>query len=119
MLDNELTLNDGTADHVYDLVSRSGMNSMRREDSVDSELASALIINNTVDLNSLANNRHLVQFKLNEKDATTGELYSCVVHMVINRHKKFSDAGVLNLCARLKAYLTDVTLVTDNLVGGN
>jgi hypothetical protein len=122
MLSNTLTLNDGTTDHDYDLVSREGMNSIRRETGVDSHLASSLVIKNTVDLgNSAARNRHFVALQGFYEDTVDnpGILLPWSVHVVISRHKLVPDSLLLDRCVRLADFLDNASDVTDVLVGGN
>lgn len=119
MLANSLTLNDGTADHVYDLVSREGMSSVRRELSTDSADGHALVIKNTIDLsNPSAKNRHLVQFNWNEVSAE-GDVYPASVHVVISRHKLVTDAEIEVKIAQLAAFLGVAANIDDILIGGN
>jgi len=120
MLANTITLNDGTSDHVYDLVSRQGMESLRRETGVSSSLNSGLTVKNTVDLgNASAQNRHLVQIARKEIDATTGAEYKGSVHCVISRDKNFTDAELALMIAQLCAFLGVSANITDILLGGN
>lgn len=122
MLTNTITLSEdgGTTTADYDLVSREGMSSMRRETGVDSALGSALIIKNTVDINNpSAKNRHLIQLVGNEEDATTGELYPYSVHAVISRDKNVTDATIKKKCVELADFLDNSTDMDDVLVGGN
>jgi hypothetical protein len=119
MLDNQITLNDGTDDHVYDLVSREGMTSVRRELSTDSADAHALIIKNTIDMsNPSSKNRHLVQFTWNEVSAE-GVTYPASVHIVIARHKLVTDAEISVKVAQLAAFLGVTANIDAILIGGN
>lgn len=120
MLANQITLNDGTDNHIFDLVSRSGMNSVRRETGVSSTLASVMEIKNDVDLNSATkHNRHLVRLAYNDVDAVTGDLYPVSVHLVVSRHKKADDATILKKITCLADFLAPTTDVTNVLLGGN
>lgn len=120
MLSNTITVNDGTTDHSFDLVSREGMSSVRRETNTSSELGSVFNIKNTVDLSATSQpNRHLVQFQKSEKDATTGELYPVTVHMVVTRHKKASDAFVKEQVALCSNATALAGFMDDVLMGGN
>lgn len=120
MFSNTITLNDGTNDHLFDLVSRQGMKSDRREQSVASQAASVLTLQNTIDLNNqAATNRHFIRFGWNDIDATTGELYPGSVHAVVQRHKLVDDANIIIKCALLSAFLGSSTNVSEMLVGGN
>jgi hypothetical protein len=120
MLSNTITLNDGVDDNTYDLVSREGMNSIRRETGVSSTIGSALVIKNTVDLNApTTKNRHLIQLSQNEIDGTTGEKYPFSVHVVITRDKNVADATIKKLCVELAAFITSSTNMDDVLIGGN
>lgn len=121
MLANTITLADDVpANHNYDLVSRSGMNSDRRETGVASNVESVLSIKNTVVLGGKSDtNRHLIRFGWNEVDAVTGELYPCAVHAVITRHKMAPDAAIISKCEEMGNLLKDGTILDDILVGGN
>lgn len=122
MLSNTVTLSNdgGTTTADYDLVSREGMNSVRRETGVASELASALIIKNTVDINSqTAKNRHLLQLTKNEEDATTGELYPYSCHVVVSRDKRVTDANVKLMLMELADLISTSADMDDVLLGGN
>jgi len=120
MLANTITLNDGTSDHLYDLVSRKGMESIRRETGVSSTLGSSLVIKNTVDLNSpTAKNRHLVQLVKSELNATTGIFMPYSVHAVVTRDKGVSDANITLMVAQLAAFLGVSANLADVLLGGN
>lgn len=108
MLANEITVTDGTTPGVFDLISREGTNSIRRQTGVDSDVSGQLNIKNTVDLSSSSTkkNRHLApQFIGYEKDATTGEISTCTVHTVIVRDKAYSDEGVALLVAYNGSFL--------------
>lgn len=120
MLTDTITLTDsGAATHSYSLVSRSGMESMRRETNVSSSMGSVLSIKNTIDLNNdAARNRHLVQFSTNEIDAVTGEKYPLTVHVVISRHKSVSDTYIVEKCSQLADFL-NATNIAEVLIGGN
>lgn len=120
MLSNTITLADDSAtDHSYDLVSRSGMTSDRRETGVASSIGSVLSIKNTVVLNDDSPNRHLIRFGWNEVDGTTGELYPCSVHAVITRHKLATDAALKERLHQLGVLLQTSATIDDILVGGN
>ena len=121
MLSNSVVLvDDLAANHTYDLVSRQGMESIRREDGVASNLGSALLIKNTVDMNApTAKNRHLVQLVWNEIDGTTGEIYPASVHAVITRHKMVADSAIISKLDELASFITSTTNMQDLLVGGN
>lgn len=120
MLPDTITLADMTpANHSYDLVSRQGMNSDRRETGVASKIASVLSIKNTVDLSSDAVNRHLIRFGWNDVDATTGELYPCSVHVIIQRHKLADDADLNQRLHQLGNLIMNETYMNDVFMGGN
>jgi len=119
MLSNTIILNDGVGDNTYDLVSRSGMSSVRREVGSASSEASALTIKNTIDLNAPeTKNRHLVQISWNEI-GSEGQVYPASVHVVVSRHKMVSDAEIKSRCAEMAAFIGSSTNLTDILVGGN
>lgn len=120
MLANEIVLNDGVGDNTYDLVSREGMSSLRREVGVASNLGSVLEIKNTVDLNApTAKNRHLIRLAQSEIDGTTGVLYPFSVHCVITRDKNASDASIKALLMELSALISTSASMDDVLLGGN
>lgn len=120
MLSDTITLTDSSAtDHSYSLVSRQGMESMRRETGVSSAIGSVLTVKNTVDLNNpSARNRHLIQLATNEIDAVTGEKYPLSAHIVISRHKNVTDAYVLEKVSQLADFVTAAN-VAEVLIGGN
>lgn len=119
MLSDTLVLNDGT-DHSYDLVLRSGMESLRREVGVASNLGSGLRISNQVDLAaSETKNRHLVQLSWTDVDADDVPVYQGSVHVVISRHKNVTDAKLKLKLKQLADFIADATLVDTVLLGGN
>lgn len=123
MLANTITLTNATpTDHIYDLVSREGMSSIRRDTTLESSLNSALVIKNTVDLgNVAARNRHLIQLSRNYEDAE-GVIHPYSVHLVISRAKAVPDADVELLVSEMKDFLIEANSgvdVTDILRGGN
>lgn len=122
MLDNLLTLNDGTVDKTYDLVSRQGMESIRRETTanVPSREGSSLKISNSIDVNNLsAKNRHLVQLFWKDDDADGVPSYEGSVHVVISRHKNVTDAKLLSKLGQLADVISDATVMGKILIGGN
>lgn len=120
MLDNTITLSDGTLTHDYDLVSRLGMESLRRETGVPSREGSVLQIKNTVDLNAPASkNRHLIQLFWKDDDADGVASYEGSVHVVISRDKNVSDDKLINKLKQLAAFISSQTNVEDVLIGGN
>lgn len=120
MLSDQITLTDSGANtHSYSLVSRVGMESMRRETAVSSAIGSVLTIKNTVDLNNpAARNRHLVQLASSEIDAVTGDKYPLTVHVVISRDKNVSDDYVVEKASQLADFLTPAN-IAEILIGGN
>lgn len=119
MLTDQITLNDGTNNHVYALVSREGMSSVRRELTTASADCHALSIKNTIDMgNPSAKNRHLVQFTWNEIGAS-GEVYPASVHFVISRHKNVTDDEIKVKIAQLAAFLAVEANSDAILIGGN
>lgn len=130
MLSNIITLHDLAAVdpviHSYDLVSRLGMSSLRRETTVGSVSSdqSALTIKNTVDMQSPKPNRHLIKLSRSfEVNATTGERQDVSVHVVITRGKSVSDDQVLLMCNQLASFMTEESgsgsLILPVLLGGN
>lgn len=119
MLTNSITLTDGTTPLTYDLVSRQGMSSGRREDGADSDVAGILEIKNTVaPLALTTKNRHLIKITVIEKDAD-GVYSTASVHASIVRDKAVSDAAIISACGRLSDFLATTADVEDVLVGGN
>jgi hypothetical protein len=122
MLSNTLSpeYNSNPDTYDYDLVSRQGMESIRRQVGAPSAEGRALTIKNTVDLSAPTKaNRHLVQFTYTEIDETTGEKYPVSVHAVVSRHKMATDAGIAETCYQLSDLLRTQTFLDDILVGGN
>jgi hypothetical protein len=121
MLDNVLTLtDDSAADHDYDLVSREGMNSVRRDRAVSSDLTNSLVIKNNINLNAMnQENRHLVQLNWKEKDPLTGEYYSASAYMVVARHKKITDASIASKVTMLTSLALQTDFLSNILIGGN
>lgn len=124
MLSNTITLTDGAVtDHIYDLVSREGYTSVRRDTTLESSLNSTLTMKSTIDAsNPTAKNRHLIQVSRSVADAVTGELYPMSAHIVISRDKRISDAVVEALVQELQDYLVEANSavdLTDVLRGGN
>lgn len=122
MLNNTLTYVDAaTTSRSYDLISREGMNSLRRETTagVASSNNSGLAIKQTIDLYAPTKaNRHLVQFTYTEVDSE-GRTYPITVHAVITRHKQASDAEVLNQVALLADFLGTAGNAEAMLIGSN
>lgn len=122
MLTDVVTLNDGTNDKTYALVSRVGMESVRRETTagVPSREGSALKVSNTLDVSNLsAKNRHLIQLYWKDDDADGVPAYEGSVHIVIARHKNVTDAKLLNKLAQLADIISDSTQMNAVLLGGN
>jgi hypothetical protein len=119
MLSNTIVLNDGVDDASYDLVSRSGMTSLRREVGVDSSEGSSLKIANTVDITAPeTKNRHLVQLSWTDY-GTNGEPYPASVHVVVTRHKMVDDAKIKLKLVELADLISTSADVEDILLGGN
>lgn len=122
MLDNIITLNDGTNDKTYELVSRQGMESIRRETTaaVPSREGSSMKVSNTIDTNNLAaKNRHLIQLFWKDDDADGVPSYEGSVHVVIARHKNVTDAKLLSKLAQLADMLSDAAAMGKVFLGGN
>lgn len=122
MLTDVVTLNDGTDDNTYALVSRTGMESIRRETTagVPSREGSSLKISNTIDINNLAaKNRHLIQLYWKDDDADGVPAYEGSVHVVISRHKNVTDDKLKLKLAQLADLITDATAPGSILLGGN
>lgn len=122
MLDNTITLNDGVNNKTYDLVSRQGMESLRRETTsgVPSREGSTLKVSNTIDTNNLAaKNRHLIQLYWKDDDADGVPSYEGSVHVVVARHKNVTDAKLLSKLAQLADIIADSAQMGKILIGGN
>lgn len=121
MLTDIITLNDGTTDHNYETVARSGMSSERKDLSADTTSAKRLKLDNTIDPNpaSLKHSRHYQQLSENDIDATTGDLYPVSVSTVVKRHPKASDALVSQKIAEMSDLLGDASTQTKILSGAN
>lgn len=120
MLSNTLTVTDGTTPVNFDLVSREGMKSIRREDGATSQTARTLSIQNTVDpFNQAAKNRHYAQLIWNEVNAETGVISNGACHTVITRDKLLTDASVIQNVAYLHNLFTIAGALESLMVGGN
>lgn len=121
MLADTLTLNDGTADQSFQLISREGMSSKRRNVTagVPSTAMAALTIKHTIDEKSKTKpNRHLLQTNYTEVDAA-GIDRGIQVHVVITRDKKATDDQVLKCVAIVADAISDTAIVGQLLIGGN
>jgi hypothetical protein len=121
MLTDILTLNDGVAAQAYTLVSREGMNSVRRKTTAGtlSSAMAELVIKHTLDNKAKTKpNRHLMSVTESEQD-TAGNTQTATVHYVITRSKGVSDALVLKLAETLANALGDPAIVAQVLIGGN
>lgn len=117
MLADTLVLTDGTNNHTFSLVSRTGMNSERRESGLTSDLASVATVKNTVDLKTNAKNRHLFQLSRKYKDSEG--IYSAgSVHLVISRDKAFPDDVLQDMAQELKAFIMRPN-IAELMIGGN
>lgn len=122
MLTDTITLNDGVGDKTYALVSRQGMESLRRETTsgVPSREGSTLKVSNTIDINNQsAKNRHLIQLFWKDDDADGQPAYEGSVHVVIARNKNVADAKLLSKLAQLADLIADSTEMSKVLIGGN
>jgi len=121
MLSDTISVNDGVAARTYNLVSRVGMESVRRETTagVTSTNLSGITIKHTLDDKSPSKlNKHLVQFTYTEVDAQ-GVRQVCTAHMVITRAKAATDAQVKKQVAMLAAWAAVSANVDQLLIGGN
>lgn len=116
MLTENITTNDGTDDHTYKLVNRSGYNSIRVESGVSSALDSKLVVKNTLATKPSSPNRHLIQ--KTESELVEGELYGVTVNLTIIRDKLVSDNTVKLAVAQVTGVATPTNL-DEILVGGN
>lgn len=121
MLTDVITINDGAANRAYTLVSREGMDSVRRETTagVASSSMSGLVVKHTLDDKARNKpNRHLVSITFTEYD-TAGSPQVSTVHTVITRAKGATDATVKKLVAMQAAFLAVGANVDQLLIGGN
>lgn len=121
MLTDVITLNDGVANRAFTLVSRNGMDSIRRETTAgtSSSSLSALTIKNTIDEKSKTKpNRHLMAITFTEYD-TAGLPQTHTVHAVVTRAKGSTDAAVIKSVEMLAAFLATEANMTQVLIGGN
>lgn len=121
MLTDVVTINDGVAARAYTLVSRQGMDSVRRETTagVASSSLSGLTIKHTLDDKAKTKaNRHLVSITFTEYD-TAGIAQTTTVHTVITRAKGATDTCVKKLVQMQSAFLGVGANVDQLLIGGN
>lgn len=121
MLADQISVNDGVAARTYKLISRVGMDSVRRETTagVLSKSNSGFVVKHTIDAKSTSKpNRHLVSFSFTEYDANAASM-SVQAHAVITRHKGASDAEVLKQVEMLANFLGEPANVSTLLIGGN
>lgn len=121
MLADVQTVNDGVAARAYTLVSRSGMDSQRRETTagVLSSSLSGLTIKHTLDDRNVAKpNRHLVAFTYTQYDANM-KPQTCTAHAVITRAKGCTDTEVKKQISLLAAFLAVAANQVELLIGGN
>lgn len=121
MLSDTLTLNNGAADQTFQLVSRVGMDSMRRNTTagVTSSENFKFVVKNTIDDKKDSKpNRHLILVTATETDAN-GVKSTAQVHRVITRSKGFTDAGILKLVAIANDFDATPANVSATLIGGN
>jgi hypothetical protein len=120
MITDIVTVNDGTKDRSFTLVSREGMNSVRRETTagVLSKSNSNLAIKHQMDPKATTKpNRHLVAFSETEYDAN-GKALVGTVHIVITAPKEATDALIDKLAVMTTAFLTAPNRA-QLLIGGN
>lgn len=121
MLTDQITLNDGVADRTFTLVSREGMDSIRRETTAGtpSSANSMFVVKHTIDSkNKSKPNRHLVSISYSETDAS-GNPLTATVHTVITRNKGCTDAMVGKLAEMQSKFFDTAANVTSLLIGGN
>lgn len=121
MLTDAITVNDGVADRTYTLVSREGMNSVRRETTagVLSSAMSSFVVKHTIDDKSKTKpNRHLVSITYSEADAS-GNPLTITAHAVLTRAKGATDAEVLKQAEMLANFLGTPANISALLIGGN
>jgi len=117
MFDNVIVLSDG-ANKSYDLISRTGMKSLRRELGVASNTASTLAIEHSIDLNNPSTkNRHLTKLSWNE--VIDGVVYPASVHVVISRHKMVSDTSIKSKLLQIADLINTEADQDKLLLGGN
>lgn len=121
MLTDAIVLNDGVVARTFTLVSREGMNSVRRETTAGtpSSAMSSLSIKHTIDEKNLTKpNRHLLAITFTTYDAA-GKACTSTAHAVITRAKGSADADVIKLVEMLGAFLADQAQMGQVLIGGN
>lgn len=121
MLNDVVTINDGVTARSYTLVSRIGMDSVRRETTagVLSSALSGFVVKHTLDDKAKSKpNRHLVSITYTETD-TAGVLQTATVHTVITRAKGTTDTMVKKLVQMQSAFLGVSANVDQLLIGGN
>lgn len=121
MLADVISINDGVAARSYTLVSRNGMDSVRRETTagIASSALSGMTIKHTLDDKAKTKpNRALVSITYTEYD-TAGVPQTATVHTVITRAKGVSDTCVKKLVQMQSAFLGVSANVDQLLIGGN
>lgn len=121
MLTEVISLNDGAVARTYQLVSRIGMDSIRRETTAATPATaqSMFVVKHTIDAKKPSKpNRHLVSLTYSEITAS-GLPAAVTVHAVITRNKLVSDGEVLKQAEMLANFLGEPANVSKLLIGGN
>lgn len=105
MLNDQITISDGTNNHSYTRYYQAGLEARRSEDGTDAAKGSIMTVANTIDLSGKSKNRHLIKLAKNQINDATLELYPASVHAVISRDPKFTDAELILMCKQLGNYL--------------
>lgn len=105
MLNDQITISDGTNNHTYTRYYQAGLEARRSEDGTDAARASVMTVANTIDVSGSSKNRHLIKLAKNQVNGTTLETYPGSVHAVIARNPKFTDAELILMCKQLGNYL--------------
>lgn len=121
MIGDIVNVNDGTAGREFTLVSRAGMDSIRRETTAGSSAVnqSTMTIKHTLDIRALNKpNRHLVSFSFTDYDAA-GKPLLTTVHAVVTRHKAAPESTAHELSQCVASFFGGTAEFTQLLLGGN
>lgn len=121
MIADVVNLNDGTTGRSFTLVSRLGMDSIRRETTAGSDPINqcAMTIKHTLDPRALNKpNRHLVSFTKTDYDAA-GKPLLTTVHAVITRSKSAPISTAFELTQMLAAFFGGTAEFDLLVIGGN
>lgn len=105
MLNDQITISDGTSNHSYTRYYQAGLEARRSEDGTTTAQGSIMTVANTIDASGSSKNRHLIKLAKNQVNETTLETYPGSVHAVIARDPKFTDTELILMCKQLGNYL--------------